>query len=185
MSDLAGNDIGYAVRTSLGLTDAATRDPAVEYSADVADALVEAGRLGQKAGKGWYLYEQPRVPSPDPAVDDLIRRFEDGALAPSVDAEAILDRALLALVNEGFRVLEEGLALRPSDLDVVWTSGYGFPRHKGGPMQWAEERGLRECRATLERLAAERPEVPYLRPAKLLEAMAEADAPLADWEKYV
>ena len=55
MSDLAGNDIGYAVRTSLGLTDAATRDPAVEYSADVADALVEAGRLGQKAGKGWYL----------------------------------------------------------------------------------------------------------------------------------
>ena len=61
MSDLAGNDIGHAVRTSLGLTDAATRDPAVEYSADVADALVEAGRLGQKAGKGWYLYEQPRV----------------------------------------------------------------------------------------------------------------------------
>ena len=125
MSDLAGNDIGHAVRTSLGLTDAATRDPAVEYSADVADALVEAGRLGQKAGRGWYLYEQPRVPSPDPAVDELIRRFEDGALAPSVDAEAILDRALLALVNEGFRVLEEGLALRPSDLDVVWTSGYG------------------------------------------------------------
>ena len=61
MSDLAGNDIGYAVRTSLGLTDAAARDPAVEYSADIADALVEAGRLGQKAGKGWYLYEQPRV----------------------------------------------------------------------------------------------------------------------------
>ena len=61
MSDLAGNDIGHAVRTSLGLTDAAARDPAVEYSADVADALVEAGRLGQKAGKGWYLYEQPRV----------------------------------------------------------------------------------------------------------------------------
>ena len=100
-------------------------------------------------------------------------------------AEDILDRALLALVNEGFRVLEEGLALRPSDLDVVWTSGYGFPRHKGGPMQWAEERGLRDCCATLERLAAERPAVPYLRPAKLLEAMAEADAPLADWEKYV
>ena len=54
--------------------------------------------------------------------------------------------------------MEEGLALRPSDLDVVWTSGYGFPRHKGGPMQWAEERGLRECRATLERLAAEKPD---------------------------
>ena len=88
-------------------------------------------------------------------------------------------------MNEGFRVLEEGLALRPSDLDVVWTSGYGFPRHKGGPMQWAEERGLRECRATLERLAAERPDVPYLRPSKLLVALAEADAPLADWEKYI
>ena len=87
-------------------------------------------------------------------------------------------------MNEGFRVLEEGLALRPSDLDVVWTSGYGFPRHKGGPMQWAGERGLRDCRATLERLAAERPAVPYLRPAKLLQAMADADAPLADWETY-
>ena len=88
-------------------------------------------------------------------------------------------------MNEGFRVLEEGLALRPSDLDVVWTSGYGFPRHKGGPMQWAEERGLRDCCATLERLAAARPAVPYLRPAKLLQAMADADAPLADCEKYV
>ena len=127
----------------------------------------------------------PQVPSHDPAVDDLIRRFEDGALAPNVDAATILDRALLALVNEGFRVLEEGLALRPSDLDVVWTSGYGFPRHKGGPMQWAEERGLRDCCATLERFAAERPDVPYLRPSKLLVALAEADAPLADWEKYV
>ena len=87
MSDLAGNDIGHAVRTSLGLTDAAARDPAVEYSADVADALVEAGRLGQKAGKGWYLYEQPRVPSPDPAVDALVSQFKDGSLTPSVGAE--------------------------------------------------------------------------------------------------
>ena len=130
MSDLAGNDIGHAVRTSLGLTDAAARDPAVEYSADVADALVEAGRLGQKAGKGWYLYEQPRVPSPDPAVDALISQFKDSSL-PNVDAEAILDRALLALVNEGFRVMEEGLALRPSDLDVVWTSGYGSVGSRG------------------------------------------------------
>ena len=81
--------------------------------------------------------------------------------------------------------LEEGLALRPSDLDVVWTSGYGFPRHKGGPMQWAEERGLRDCCATLERLAAERPAVPYLRPARGSSGAVGlfADAPLADWEK--
>ena len=186
MSDLAGNDIGYAVRTSLGLTDEATRDASVEYSADIADALVEAGRFGQKAGKGWYLYEQgPRVPLPDPVVDALIGRFGDESLVPSVDADAILDRAILALANEGFRVLEEGLALCPSDLDVVWTAGYGFPRHKGGPMQWAEERGLRSCVATLEGLAAERPDVPYLKPSALLVALADADAPLADWEKYV
>ena len=124
------------------------------------------------------------MPSHDPDVDDLISTFKDAAL-PALSEADILDRAILALVNEGFRVLEEGLALRPSDLDVVWTSGYGFPRHKGGPMQWAEERGLRDCCATLERLAAERPAVPYLRPAKLLQAMADADAPLADWEKYV
>ena len=68
MSDLAGNDIGYAVRTSLGLTDASKRDPAIEYSADVADALAQAGRFGQKAGKGWYLYAEPRVPSHDPNI---------------------------------------------------------------------------------------------------------------------
>ena len=118
--------------------------------------------------------------------NDCVKNYRvHPTLVDYTGAEDILDRALLALVNEGFRVLEEGLALRPSDLDVVWTSGYGFPRHKGGPMQWAEERGLRECRATLERLAAERPDVPYLRPSKLLVALAEADAPLADWEKYV
>ena len=118
--------------------------------------------------------------------NDCVKNYRvHPTLVDYTGAEDILDRALLALVNEGFRVMEEGLALRPSDLDVVWTSGYGFPRHKGGPMQWAEERGLRECRATLERLAAERPDVPYLRPSKLLVALAEADAPLADWEKYV
>ncbi|KAH8075263.1 enoyl-CoA hydratase [Aureococcus anophagefferens] len=158
MSDLAGNDIGYAVRTSLGLTDAASRDPAVEYSADVADALARAGRFGQKVGRGWYAYETPRVPSSDPAVAELIAGFKDASLAPDVTHGDVVDRALLALANEGFRVLEEGLALRPSDIDVVWTSGYGFPRHRGGPMQWAaDDVGLAEVKATLGARGPARP----------------------------
>ena len=186
MSDLAGNDIGYAVRTSLGLTDAASRDPAVEYSADVADALARAGRFGQKVGRGWYAYETPRVPSSDPAVAELIAGFKDASLAPDVTHGDVVDRALLALANEGFRVLEEGLALRPSDIDVVWTSGYGFPRHRGGPMQWAaDDVGLAEVKATLEALHAARPDVPYLKPAKLLADMADAGAKLGDWEKFL
>ena len=186
MSDLAGNDIGYAIRTDLGLTDASTRDPAVEYSADVADALAVAGRLGQKTGAGWYRYDTPRVGTRDPAVDALIAPFKDGALAPGLGAEEIRDRALLALVNEGFRVLEEGLALRPSDIDVVWTSGYGFPRWRGGPMHWANrDVGLKHVRATLDALHAQRPNVPYLKPAKLLADMADADADLADWQKFL
>ncbi|KAH8084452.1 enoyl-CoA hydratase [Aureococcus anophagefferens] len=186
MSDLAGNDIGYAVRTSLGLTDAASRDPAVEYSADVADALARAGRFGQKVGRGWYAYETPRVPSSDPAVAELIAGFKDASLAPDVTHGDVVDRALLALANEGFRVLEEGLALRPSDIDVVWTSGYGFPRHRGGPMQWAaDDVGLAEVKATLDALHAARPDVPYLKPARLLADMADAGAKLGDWEKFL
>ena len=237
MCDLAGNDIGYAVRTSLGLTDPSGRDPSVEYSADVADELARAGRFGQKVGKGWYfrrvettgsrrrrgrgadtpsrcvaatlrrrvaatlprrrgrtkgtgarpryLYETPRVPSPDPDVDSLIAGFKDASLAQTVSADDVRDRAMLALANEGFRVLEERLALRPSDIDVVWTSGYGFPRHVGGPMHWAEARGLAEVRDRLVGFAAERPSVPYLQPAKLLADMADVGAPLKDWEKFL
>ena len=82
--------------------------------------------------------------------------------------------------TRGFSVLEEGLALRPSDFDVVWTSGYGFPRHKGGPMQWAEERGLRECCATLERLAAERPDGAVFASREAPRRWQTRDAPLAD-----
>ena len=186
MSDLAGNDIGYAVRTSLGLTDPSTRDPAVEYSADVADALANAGRFGQKVGKGWYKYDEPRVPSHDPDVDALIAPFKDPTLTPDLERADVVDRALLALVNEGFRVLEEGLALRPSDIDVVWTSGYGFPRWRGGPMHWANrDVGLKQVRATLDALHAQRPNVPYLKPAKLLADMADAGADLADWQKFL
>ncbi|KAH8064825.1 enoyl-CoA hydratase [Aureococcus anophagefferens] len=177
MSDLAGNDIGYAVRTSLGLTDAASRDP--PPSTGGRRRRWPGGPLRQKVGRGWYAYETPRVPSSDPAVAELIAGFKDASLAPDVTHGDVVDRALLALANEGFRVLEEGLALRPSDIDVVWTSGYGFPRHRGGPMQWAaDDVGLAEVKATLDALHAARPDVPYLKPAKLLADMADAGAKL-------
>ena len=147
--------------------------------------MAASGRFGQKVGKGWYKYDTPRVPSPDDDVADIVAPFKDSVLSPDLDPQRVRDRALFALVNEGFRVLEEKLALRPSDIDVVWTSGYGFPRHVGGPMHWAEHVGLNTVKQTLLDLHAERPNVPYLLPAKLLSDMADADAKLADWHKFL
>ena len=174
---------------------AATPRPRRGYAIEVRRGDVAETRRGDAAaatrtyeGDGArprYLYETPRVPSPDPDVDSLIAGFKDASLAQTVSADDVRDRAMLALANEGFRVLEERLALRPSDIDVVWTSGYGFPRHVGGPMHWAEARGLAEVRDRLVGFAAERPSVPYLQPAKLLADMADVGAPLKDWEKFL
>ena len=119
----------------------------------ILERLVAAGRLGQKTGKGFYRYEG-RTRVADPQVLELI---ESAAAArgitrkPVADAE-ILDRLLHPLVNEGARVLEEGIALRAGDIDVVFVNGYGFPACKGGPMYWAEQVGLDRIIATMRRL---------------------------------
>ncbi|MDN2567051.1 3-hydroxyacyl-CoA dehydrogenase NAD-binding domain-containing protein [Aquibium sp. A9E412] len=134
MGDLAGLDIGWRNRKALGKT------------APVADALCELGCFGQKTGKGFYLYaDGSRTPQPDPEVTRLI---EDKARAAGVERrsicdEEIVERTLYPMINEGARILEEGIAARPSDIDIVWVNGYGFPIGKGGPMFWAEQlRGL-------------------------------------------
>lgn len=136
MQDMAGLDISWRMRKANGLQDA------------VPDALCEAGRLGQKAGRGWYGYAPgSRVPVPDPEVDRIIAALaEDCRIAPrDIGAAEIIARTHGPLVAEGRRILAEGIAARSSDIDVVWTQGYGFPRHLGGPMFWADEgegRGL-------------------------------------------
>jgi 3-hydroxyacyl-CoA dehydrogenase len=139
MYDMAGMDIGYAIRQRRYV-----EKPHITYSR-IGDRVVELGRLGQKTGKGWYRYELPdRTPRPDPEIDALITawRAEIGIAPRAIDDEEIVDRCLLALVNEGSRILEEGIALRASDIDLVYLTGYGFPAAQGGPMFWAQSRGL-------------------------------------------
>ena len=112
------------------------------------DKLVALGRLGQKTGAGWYDYpEGPRRPVPSAAVEELIKahRAEIGVTPRAIDESEIVDRLVYALVNEGARILEEGIAARASDIDVVYLTGYGFPRFRGGPMFYADQVGWLAC----------------------------------------
>jgi len=140
VGDLAGLDIGYKAREQL--SEEQKGDPA---SYRVADRLVEAGRLGQKSGAGYYRYDpETRQRMADPDVDVIIDscREELGIVARTISDEEIVDRLILALANEGARILDEGIAQRASDIDVVYCYGYGFPRHRGGPMHYVQARGL-------------------------------------------
>jgi 3-hydroxyacyl-CoA dehydrogenase len=144
MSDLAGLDVSYRMRKATG------------KRAPVADALVEAGRLGQKTAKGFYLYpEGARAGVPDAEVAALIEGIsaQEGVARRAIDQAEILDRLLLPMINEGARILEEGIAARPGDIDVVWLNGYGWPAWTGGPMHYADARGLQEIAARLSHFA--------------------------------
>ena len=177
VGDLAGLDIGYRAREQLSDEE---KGPRVNYL--LADRLVEAGRLGQKSGAGYYRYNpDTRAREEDPAVAEIITatRAELGITPRSVSEEEIVDRLTLALANEGARILEEGIAQRASDIDVVYCFGYGFPRFRGGPMHVAEARGLQSVVDTINRfhdtLAAENWVV-----APLLARLATQGGSLAD-----
>jgi 3-hydroxyacyl-CoA dehydrogenase len=133
MSDLAGLDIGWKEETS--------------SSSTVREVLCENGRRGQKNGKGYYVYDaDTRAPSPDPEVEQLIKDFAvgKGIEQRDVSDQEVLERLLYPMVNEGARILDEGIAIRGSDIDVVWVNGYGWPLYRGGPMYWADQVGLSE-----------------------------------------
>jgi len=104
------------------------------------------GRYGQKTGAGWYRYDENRNPSPDPEVTALIERLtkEAGIARRAISAEEIVDRSIYALVNEGAKILEEGIALRAVDIDIIYLTGYGFPVYRGGPMWYADTVGLKK-----------------------------------------
>jgi len=171
MGDLAGLDIGYAGRKR---RREANPDA---YIPIVADRLAEAGRFGQKTGAGWYRYEAgKRDPIADPAVDKIIEDFrkEHGLTARKVSDEEIIERCIYAMVNEGARILEEGIAQRASDIDVVYLNGYGFPQHRGGPMLYADIVGLPNVIRALKRIAAEPgADAKFWQPAPLLVKLAE------------
>ena len=135
VADLAGNDIGWAIRKRLYAEDPKTRKQ------PIGDRLCEMGRFGQKTGAGWYRYEPGRRdPIPDPVVDEVIAavRKEMGITPRKIADEEIVKRCLSALASEGKKILDEGIAARASDIDVVYLTGYGFPAFRGGPMHYAE-----------------------------------------------
>jgi 3-hydroxyacyl-CoA dehydrogenase len=140
MSDLAGLDISWSSRKR----QAATRPAHLRYS-KVADRLCELGRFGQKTGAGFYKYESgSRIPVPDPLVNDIIEQCakEAGIQRRAISDEEIVERCIYALVNEGAKVLDEGIAQRSSDIDLIYVNGYGFPAWRGGPMFHADTVGL-------------------------------------------
>ena len=169
MADLAGLDVSWRVRKA----QAPTRPAHLRYS-PIADRICEQGRYGQKTGAGWYRYEAgSRVPIPDPSVHELIAGVsaELGITRRAISDDEIVPRCLYPLVNEGAKILDEGLALRAGDIDVIWMHGYGFPRYQGGPMFWADLVGLRTIYDTMRRLHDEYGE--WLEPAPLLKRLAE------------
>jgi 3-hydroxyacyl-CoA dehydrogenase len=178
--DMAGVDVGVNVHKA----NAAHYPPdPTYYQADL--ALFEAGRLGQKNGKGYYRYEpgnRARFDDPE-AIDILRRRARELQVPPrSHDVREIQERMLFALMNEGFRVLGERVALRAADIDVVWTAGYGFPRYRGGPMFHAETLGLRTLLAGINRYRDFFGPM-HWEPAPLLVELVANGRSVADWER--
>ncbi|MGZ8272316.1 MAG: 3-hydroxyacyl-CoA dehydrogenase NAD-binding domain-containing protein, partial [Burkholderiaceae bacterium] len=150
MYDMAGMDIGYAIRQRRYV-----EKPHITYSR-IADRVVELGRLGQKTAKGWYRYEPgSRTPLPDPEIDALIatHRSEIKVRPRTIADDEIVQRCVYALVNEGAKILEEGIALRASDIDIVYLTGYGFPMRTGGPMFHAQQVGLDKVVAAMKDFA--------------------------------
>jgi 3-hydroxyacyl-CoA dehydrogenase len=170
MGDLAGLDIGWATRKRRA------SEAGVEMKPVVADKLCEAGRFGQKTGAGWYRYEAGnREPLPDPVTEQLIAdyRAANGIVPRRVGDVEVVERCIYALVNEGARILAEGIAARASDIDIVYLNGYGFPGHRGGPMLYADTVGLPNVVRALRRFAAEPGADASWQPAPLLVELAE------------
>ncbi len=176
--DLAGLDVGWRIRKEYRhLEVPGIRQPFAE------DRLCELGRYGQKTGAGWYKYDDQRRATPDPLVAELVRKWVDeaGIVQRQICAGEITDRCLYALVNEGARILEEGYALRASDIDIIYLNGYGFPAHRGGPMWYADTVGLKQvCERVFE---FHRQHGEIWRPAPLLKRLADEGKRFADFGK--
>jgi 3-hydroxyacyl-CoA dehydrogenase len=169
MSDMAGNDVSWRIRKR----QAATLPPNRRVS-KILDQLCERGRFGQKTGAGWYRYEKgDRTPLPDAAVEEIIEAESArlGFTRRAISDDEILKRCIYALVNEGAKILEEGIAMRPSDIDVIYIYGYGFPAWRGGPMFYADLVGLKNVYDDICRFAERDAEA--WTPAPLLKRLAE------------
>lgn len=161
VGDLAGLDIGAAVRKARGTV------------APVADAIVALGRFGQKTGKGWYMYDEKRTRMPDPEVERIILDVAEKMQVRrrKIEDQEIIERLMLPMVNEGSRILEEGVAYRPIDIDVIFANGFGWPAWRGGPMFWADTQGLKNVRDKLAHYAVATGDA-NLKPTALIEKLA-------------
>jgi 3-hydroxyacyl-CoA dehydrogenase len=166
MSDLAGLDIGWSRETSKGET--------------IRDVLCEQDRRGQKTGAGYYDYDEKRNPSPSPEVEKIILEFSEkaGLERREVSDDEILERCLYPMINEGAKILEEGMAIRASDIDVIWVYGYGWPVYRGGPMHYANSIGLDKVVGTLRKYREQTGDDAF-EPAPLLVKLAEEGQPFS------
>ncbi len=175
--DMAGNDVGYQTRKA----QMATRPTDRRWN-DLIMKLCELGRFGQKSGKGWYRYDKgDRSPQRDPELEAFIVQesarmgLERQTFAP----EDILKRCLYSMINEGAKLLEQGIALRPGDIDITYLTGYGFPAQHGGPMYYADKIGLDQVLADIKRF--EEKDGFWWKPAPLLERLVSQGRSFADW----
>jgi 3-hydroxyacyl-CoA dehydrogenase len=176
--DLAGLDVGWRIRKEYRqLQKPGVRQPIAE------DRLCELGRYGQKTGAGWYKYDENRQATPDPEVAELVRKWAAEARITQcqISAEEIVDRCLYALVNEGARILEEGYALRPVDIDIIYLNGYGFPAYRGGPMWYSDTVSLRKVYGRICEFHQHHGEL--WTPAPLLKQLAEQGKTFAEFSK--
>ncbi|XP_068602782.1 peroxisomal bifunctional enzyme [Brachionichthys hirsutus] len=194
MSDLAGLDVGWKIRKENGLANhglVAGQSATIRRGrrdSPLGDLLCEQGRFGEKTGRGWYQYDKPggRVARSDPWLHSFLEgyRAQHGLVARPIDHQEVLERCLYALINEGFRILEDGIAAKPEDIDVIYVFGYGWPRHRGGPMFYASTVGLPKVLEVLERHHQAHPDVPHLQPCDLLRRLvAGGSPPIHKWNE--
>lgn len=194
VSDLAGLDVGWKVRKGQGLTGPSlplgtpARKRGTSRYSPLGDMLCESGRFGQKTGKGWYQYDKPmgRIHKPDPWLSKFLSQYRETyhIQERSISKDEILERCLYALINEGFRILGEGMASSPEDIDVIYLNGYGWPRHTGGPMFYAASVGLPTILEKLQKYYRQNPDIPQLEPSDYLRRLvAQGNPPLKEWQK--
>lgn len=199
MGDLAGLDIGYNIRKERGWVQLSPNDPIPKHRPDrypeAADMLASSkfNRLGQKTGKGWYDYDSKigkgRKPIPSKFVSDLIntiviKKHGKHHNIPKYTNEKIIHRVLFPMVNEGFKCLEENIARCPSDIDVIYLYGYGFPSHKGGPMYWGDHIvGLETILSVLNQLYQQFPTTEYYKPSELLKTCVSLNMTVSKYYK--
>ena len=178
VGDLAGLDVGWRIRKEYRHLE----KPGIRH-AFAGDKLCEMGRYGQKTGAGWYRYDENRRAISDPQVAEWVRKWaaEAGIPQRKISREEIVDRCVYALVNEGARILEEGIALRAVDIDIIYLNGYGFPAYRGGPMWYSDTVGLKKVCESIEEFHARHGEL--WEPAPLLRRLAQEDRGFADFNK--